>query len=149
VRLIALVAAYLSVEEGWRAVAKQIQIDKSENRLRLYEGGKVIRSYPVATGKSTTVTPEGRFTIVFKTTNPGWTNPDTGEFFPGGSPRNPLGSRWLGLSIGGGRRYGIHGTNAPWSIGQSITHGCVRMQNWAVEELYRLTPLGTVVVIRK
>lgn len=142
-------AAYLSWEEGWRAVAKQIVIDKSENRLRLYEGGQEIRSYPVATGKSTTITPEGRFTIVFKTVDPGWTNPDTGEFFPGGSPRNPLGSRWLGLSIGGGRRYGIHGTNAPWSIGQSITHGCVRMDNWAVEELYSLVPLGTVVVIRK
>ena len=129
-------------------MAKQIQIDKSENRLRLFEGGKEIRSYPVATGKSTTVTPEGRFTIVFKTTYPGWTNPDTGEFFPGGSPGNPLGSRWLGLSIGGGRRYGIHGTNAPWSIGQSITHGCVRMQTADVEELYQLVPLGTVVVIR-
>lgn len=130
-------------------MAKRIDIDKSENRLRLYDGGKLIRTYPVATGRATTITPEGRFTIVFKTTDPGWTNPDTGEFFPGGSPRNPLGSRWLGLSIGGGRRYGIHGTNAPWSIGQSITHGCVRMQNWAVEELYRLVPLGTVVVIKK
>jgi len=131
------------------ALAKRIVIDKSENRLRLYDGASLLKTYPVATGKSTTITPEGRFSIVFKTVDPGWTNPDTGEFFPGGSRRNPLGRRWLGLSIGGGRKYGIHGTNAPWSIGQSITHGCVRMQEADVEELYRQVPLGTVVTIQK
>jgi lipoprotein-anchoring transpeptidase ErfK/SrfK len=132
-------------------MAKRITIDKSENRLRLYDGTKLIKTYPVATGRSTTITPEGRFAVVFKTKDPGWTNPDTGEFSPGGSPRNPLGTRWLGLGVGNtrGRDYGIHGTNRPSSIGGHITHGCVRMYNHDVEELYQIVPLGTIVTITK
>lgn len=129
-------------------MAKRIVIDKSENRLRLYDGATLLKTYPVATGKSSTVTPVGRYTIVFKTHCPGWTNPDTGEFFKGCTAKNPLGHRWLGLSIGGGRRYGIHGTNNPGSIGGHITHGCVRMYPHDVEELYNTVPLGTVVVIQ-
>lgn len=129
-------------------MAKRIEIDKSENRLRLYEGANLIRTYTVSTGKATSITPEGRFSIVFKTKDPGWTDPETNRFFPAGSPKNPLGSRWLGLSIGGGRRYGIHGTNAPWSVGQHITKGCVRMQNADVEQLYQTVPLGTIVTIK-
>lgn len=129
-------------------MAKRIVIDKSENVLRLYENGWLLRTYPVATGRSTEQTPEGRFTIVLKVVNPSWTNPRTGQTIPGGSPRNPLGTRWLGLSVGGGRKYGIHGTNQPWSIGRHVSLGCVRMENWAVEELYRLVPVGTEVTIQ-
>lgn len=130
-------------------MAKRIVIDKSENRLRLYENGKLLKTYPVATGRSPAQTPEGRFTIVVKLINPAWTNPRTGRTTPGGVPHNPLGSRWLGLSIGGGREYGIHGTNQPWSIGRYVSLGCVRMHNRDVEELYRLVPIGTVVSIQK
>lgn len=131
-------------------MARRIEIDKRTNRLRLYDGAKLLHEYPVATGKSTTITPEGRFSVVFKTTYPGWTDPESGRFYPGGAPDNPLGTRWIGLGVGdtGGRRYGIHGTNAPWSIGHPITHGCVRMQNYDVEQLYDLTPLGTMVTIQ-
>lgn len=129
-------------------MAKRIVIDKSANVLRLYEDGRLLRTYPVATGRSSEQTPEGRFTIVLKIVNPSWTNPRTGQTIPGGTPRNPLGTRWLGLSIGGGRKYGIHGTNQPWSIGRHVSLGCVRMENWAVEELYRLVPVGTEVTIQ-
>ncbi|MFZ5815279.1 MAG: L,D-transpeptidase [Bacillota bacterium] len=127
---------------------KRIVIDKSENRLRLYENGRLLREYPVATGKEPSLTPEGSFTIVNKIVNPSWTNPRTGRTIPGGSPENPLGSRWLGLSIGGGSTYGIHGTNQPGSIGGYISLGCVRMHNRDVEELFRLVPVGTPVVIQ-
>jgi len=139
------------VGEGRTQVAKRIEIKKSANTLRFYDGEKLIKQYRVATGQDPRVTPEGRFSIVFKTTDPGWTNPKTGEFVPGGSPRNPLGSRWLGLGVPGtqGRDYGIHGTNQPWSIGQHITLGCVRMHNRDVEELYPQVPLGTMVTITK
>lgn len=130
-------------------MAKRIEIDKSENKLRLYDGGRLVKTYPVATGKSASITPVGRFTIVFKTVYPGWTDPETGQFYPGGSPQNPLGHRWLGLSVGGGKQYGIHGTNRPSSIGQHITHGCVRMYESDVEELYRTVPLGTIVTIKE
>lgn len=132
-------------------MAKRIHINKSTNRLRLYENGNLIREYPVATGKSPGVTPEGTFSIVFKTWNPTWTNPSTGVTIPGGSPQNPLGTRWLGLGVGDtrGRAYGIHGTNRPESIGQHITLGCVRMYNKDVEELYDMVPFGTMVTIEK
>lgn len=128
---------------------KRIVIDKSENRLRLYEGNRLLKSYPVATGMNPAQTPEGTFSIVVKIVNPSWTNPRTGETIPGGVPRNPLGSRWLGLSIGGGGQYGIHGTNQPGSIGGHVSLGCVRMHNKDVEELFRLLPIGTPVVIQK
>lgn len=130
---------------------KRILIDKSVNQLYLYENGQVIRQYPVATGASAAITPVGTFSIVLKVIDPSWTNPDTGETIPGGDPRNPLGSRWLGLSVGEtrGTKYGIHGTNRPESIGAYITHGCVRMYPQDVEELFDLVPLGTQVTIRE
>lgn len=132
-------------------MSKRILIDKSENTLRLLENGKQIRQYPVATGKSASITPVGTFSIVMKIKNPSWTNPETGKTTPGGDPRNPLGSRWLGLSVGNtrGKKYGIHGTNRPSSIGQHITLGCVRMYPHHVEELFNLVPLGTMVTIRE
>lgn len=130
-------------------MAKRIHIKKSTNRLRLYENDTLIREFRVATGKTPEITPTGRFTIVFKTHCPGWTNPRTDEFVKGCTPRNPLGTRWLGLSIGSprGKEYGIHGTNQPWSIGRHISLGCVRMHNRDVEWLYDQVPLGSTVVI--
>lgn len=129
-------------------MAKRIVIDKSENRLRLYENGRLTTTYPVGTGRSQELTPVGRFSIVLKIVNPSWTDPDTGRTTPGGVPANPLGTRWMGLSIGRGSKYGIHGTNNPGSIGRHVSSGCVRMHNRDVEELFRLVPLGTQVVIQ-
>jgi lipoprotein-anchoring transpeptidase ErfK/SrfK len=63
---------------------------------------------------------------------------------PADSPKNILGSRWLGLSE---KSYGIHGTTEPQSIGRQVTSGCVRMRNSDVEELYQIVPEGTEVVI--
>ena len=57
---------------------------------------------------------------------------------------NPLGTRWIGLSKAG---YGIHGTNAPESIGRAASHGCVRMRNRDVEELFALIGVGTLVEV--
>lgn len=96
--------------------------------LELYQDGMLVKTYPVAVGKPSTPTPTGDFTIVNKAVNPG------GAF----------GAKWLGLSI---PHYGIHGTNAPTSIGTAASHGCVRMQNPDVEELYSLVDVGTRVQI--
>ena len=52
---------------------------------------------------------------------------------------NPLGTRWLGLSLKG---YGIHGTNGPCSIGRNASHGCIRMRNRDVEELFKMVAVG-------
>ncbi len=74
--------------------------------------------------------------------NPVWTDPKTKTTVPSG-PSNPLGYRWLGLY----GNYGIHGTNAPWSIGRSVSHGCIRMYEEDVEELFESVPMGTPVEI--
>jgi lipoprotein-anchoring transpeptidase ErfK/SrfK len=131
-------------------MAVKVLIDKESNRLWLYQNGQIIREYPVATGRDPAQTPEGSFSVVFKTHNPSWTNPATGETVPGGVPENPLGARWIGLGVGdtAGRVYGIHGTNRPESIGHHVSLGCVRMHNEDVQELYELVPLGSIVTIR-
>lgn len=108
---------------------KHIMISVSHRQLYLYEDNHVLRQFPIAIGKPQTPTPVGEFTIANKTTHPG------GVF----------GSRWLGLSQ---PRYGIHGTNAPSSIGQSISKGCIRMHNQDVEYLFSQVQIGTRVKIR-
>ena len=67
----------------------------------------------------------------------------------GGAPNNPLGSRWLGLNANGttGDTYGIHGNNSEASIGKYVSHGCVRMHNADVEELFDKVAVGTSVTI--
>ena len=70
--------------------------------------------------------------------------PFTRAVVPPDSPKNILGSRWMGISEPG---YGIHGTRDPDSIGQAVTAGCVRMLNEDVEELYAIVPIGTEIAI--
>jgi hypothetical protein len=138
---------------GWGNSAQaasdyQIEINKTTNYLYLYKGGKVVSQYRVATGRSTSLTPEGTFKIIIKIVQPSWTSPDR-ELIPGGDPKNPLGPRWLGLQVNGdnGRTYGIHGTNNPSSIGSHASSGCVRMLNEQVIQLYNTVSTGTMVWI--
>jgi SH3-like domain-containing protein len=121
----------------------KIEINKKTNKLYLYKNGSVIKVYPVATGRSNSLTPEGTFPVVVKIVKPGWRG------IPGGHPDNPLGARWNGLSVRGdnGRTYGIHGTNNPSSIGKHASSGCVRMYNSDVIELYNTIYEGTAVWI--
>lgn len=126
----------------------RVIINKSKNLLYLYQRGELTRVFPIATGRSTSLTPEGVFRVAVKGINPAWKNP-AGQIIPGGVPENPLGSRWIGLSVNGddGLHYGLHGTNAPLSIGTYASSGCVRLINEQVEELYDLVSVGTLVEI--
>ena len=74
--------------------------------------------------------------------NPTWYK--AGTAVPYGSPKNILGTRWMGITK---PSYGIHGTTEPEKIGQQVTAGCVRMKNEEVEELYNFLPVGTEVTI--
>jgi L,D-transpeptidase ErfK/SrfK len=105
-----------------------INISIIAKTLTLYRNGRFFKAYPVATGKPTTPTPIGTFTIINKQVNPG----------------GPFGSRWMGLSK---PHYGIHGTNNPPSIGTAASNGCVRMHANDVEDLFNYTSVGTVVSI--
>lgn len=114
----------------------------------LYQAGQIVRAFKVATGKHRNSTPSGTFHIISKTRNPDWTY--KGQFVPGGTPENPLGHWWMGLSVTHretGTRLGIHGTNTPWLIGKSVSRGCIRMRNRDAAALYRLVSAGTPVVI--
>ncbi|WP_051569210.1 L,D-transpeptidase family protein [Alkaliphilus transvaalensis] len=121
-----------------------IVVNKTKRILTLYKGDEVIKKYPIAQGKSPSLTPEGKFTIVTKSINPAWGGAGIAAPVAGGAPNNPLGRRWLGLSHGGGGRYGIHGNSSPRSIGTDASLGCVRMINSDVEALYDLIPLRTI-----
>jgi lipoprotein-anchoring transpeptidase ErfK/SrfK len=122
-----------------------LEINKATHRLHVYLNDHIIYSFAVATGRSKGHTPEGTFKIVSKIENP-WYVPKNIE---GGSPRNPLGTRWMGLNVPGtnGYKYGIHGTNNPASIGHSVSGGCIRMYNQDAEWLYEHIPLNTYVRI--
>lgn len=124
-----------------------IIVNKSTNRLAYFNNGKLVSENPVATGKTTDLTPEGLFTLTVKAKDPYYRRKD----IPGGDPKNPLGARWLGFDAKGtdGRIYGIHGTNQPWSIGHYVSNGCVRMSNQAVRALYEQVPIGTKVYITR
>ena len=124
-----------------------ITINKSKNILTIYEGDKVYYKYPVATGSSPSLTPEGKFSFVTKSVNPAWGGGGYASPVAGGSPSNPLGKRWFGLSIGGGGSYGVHGNANARSIGTYASHGCVRMINTDVETIFEFIPVGTPVWI--
>ncbi|MTH54782.1 L,D-transpeptidase family protein [Bacillus mangrovi] len=122
-------------------------INKSINKLAFFENGKLVRVFSVATGRKDSYTPEGTFPIVSKIVN----RPYYKQNIPGGSPRNPLGDRWLGLNARGtyGTTYAIHGNNDERSIGKYVSSGCVRMYNNEVRWLYPRVNKMTKVVILK
>ncbi len=119
-----------------------ILVSIPDRKLALLEDGKVQKVYPVAVGKDSTPSPEGTFTIKSHVVNPTYYH--EGKVIAPG-PQNPLGSRWMGLSEKG---YGIHGTNAPKSIGKAASHGCIRMAKKDLEELFMLVKVGDAVDIR-
>ncbi|MDH7572516.1 MAG: LysM peptidoglycan-binding domain-containing protein [Clostridia bacterium] len=105
-----------------------IEIDRGRRILTLFRGGTRVAYFSVAVGKPATPTPLGNFRIRNKAVNPG----------------GPFGTRWLGLTTNG---IGIHGTNAPSSIGLAVSNGCIRMYNQDIEYLFPLVSVGTPVRI--
>ncbi len=119
---------------------KWIAVNKTKRILTLYEGTKVLKKYPVAVGNPHTLTKSGKYFINNKIIDPDWGGGGFADPVKGGTPENPLGSRWLGINRTDGS-YGIHGTNSFYSIGKFVSHGCIRMQNYMVEELFPLVPM--------
>ncbi|KQL40120.1 hypothetical protein AN960_07540 [Bacillus sp. FJAT-25509] len=120
-----------------------IIINTNTNKLSYYNKGKLVKTFSVATGKASSPTPTGKFKIVNKIKNRPWYK----ENIPGGAPNNPLGKRWMGLSVGSA--YGIHGNANESSIGKSVSHGCIRMHNSEIEWLFDQINVGATVIIAK
>ncbi len=128
---------------GYAADSWQIRINVPEYRLYLYHGTELYRSFYVAVGKTDSPSPIGEYWVANKVVNPTWYPPDKRRPVPPG-PNNPLGKYWLGLNHPG---YGIHGNNAEWSIGSSVSLGCFRMHNADIETLFNLVPVKTPVIV--
>jgi len=131
------------------AFARVIVINRELNRLYLFAGTKLWRTFPVATGQAIYPTPAGRWHIVVKWKDPWWYPPTQDAWAKGlkpvpPGPGNPLGTRWMGLDAPG---VGIHGTDEPASIGYSASHGCIRMQVPDAEWLFDHVDIGTTVYI--
>ncbi len=124
-----------------KAEPRRIVVSLAERRLALVDGVRVLRVYRTAVGAPGSPSPVGTFEIINRIENPTYYVP--GKVIPPG-PANPLGTRWLGLNLKG---YGIHGTNQPKSIGKAASHGCIRMRNKDVEELFQLVLPGDQVEI--
>jgi len=123
-------------QESSRAPARRIVVSIPDRKLAVVQSGRVVKVFQTAVGAPETPSPSGSFQIVERLTDPTWYY--KGKVVPPGKA-NPLGTRWLGLSAKG---YGIHGTNSPASIGHNASHGCIRMRNRDVEELFGMVSVG-------
>ena len=136
-----LLAAVSAAAEGVTppAAVRRIVVSIPDRKLAVIEEGSPVEVYEIAVGKPSTPSPVGTFTIVNRLANPTYYRP--GLVVAPGS-RNPLGTRWMGLSEKG---FGIHGTSEPSSIGYAKSHGCIRLRNADVERLYERLRPGDVV----
>jgi len=134
--------------------AGTIVVRQSERRLYLMLGSGRAISYPIGVGRhgmqwSGTVRIDGKYI------QPAWSppasikreNPRLPDVIPGGSPHNPMGVAAMTLS--GGGEYAIHGTNQPGLIGGFVSHGCIRMLNVDITDLYGRVGVGTTVVVTR
>lgn len=129
----------------------QIIVSFGDRRLYYVKSKGRAISYPIAIPKGSARW-SGTLRVSRKAVNPTWTptasmrreNPKLPAVVPGGHPRNPLGVRALYL---GNTLYRIHGTDAPWLIGQEVSKGCIRMHNNHVIDLYNRTRIGARVTV--
>jgi lipoprotein-anchoring transpeptidase ErfK/SrfK len=134
-----------------RTMPRTIVVRVDENKLYLYDGFDVLRTWSVATAMPGWTTPRGDWNLYRKAVNPTWYNPaldswgaDLPAVVPGG-PTAPMGTRALYITAPGLIR--IHGTPADDSIGSYASHGCIRMHNGEIEQLYPMVDVGTRVII--
>ena len=130
-----------------------IVIRTGERRLYYIVGaGQAIR-YPVGVGRAG-MQWSGTASIDGKYIEPAWSAPASirrdyrslPSVVPGGSTHNPMGAAAMTLSRG---EYAIHGTNAPGTIGGFVSHGCIRMHNEDIMDLYSRVGVGTHVVVTR
>jgi lipoprotein-anchoring transpeptidase ErfK/SrfK len=146
-----LASKTLKPSVGTDAFQKVLLVRIGENRLYLYENGKITHTYTVATGQEAFPTPQGQFEVVNKRYMPTWVNPDpTGwgssmpaSIAPGAD--NPLGLRAIDWSASGIRFHGVP-TSELSSLGYNASHGCIRMSNADAIQLFDLVDIGTPIV---
>ena len=121
---------------------RRVLVSLTDRRLAVIDDGNVLAYFPVAVGAAVSPSPTGEFEIVNRVSNPAYYHDGV---VMEASESSPVGTRWIGLNLKG---YGIHGTNAPRSIGRAASHGCIRLRNRDVEKLYAMLRVGDLVEIR-
>jgi lipoprotein-anchoring transpeptidase ErfK/SrfK len=141
---------------------RSLVLHRGKRQVVVVETGRELRRFPVAVGMPGWETPLGRFQVIEMAPDPVWKHPVSGKLYPPG-PNNPLGSRWIGfhrdcagksgfngqqhLEVKGCVSAGFHGTPQRESIGLAVSHGCVRMYDENVRDLFELVRMGTVVTV--
>ena len=162
--LFMIIAAAIAWPRGARAATRNvvafsgfapgtIVVKTSERRLYFVIDGDRALRFPVGVGRAG-MSWTGSARVEGKFVRPAWSppdmirreNPNLPEVIPGGAANNPMGDAALTLR---GGEYAIHGTNRPSSIGGFVSHGCIRMYNSDIRELYRLVSIGTPVVVEQ
>ena len=131
-----MAAAEALAQDNSSRPARRIMVSIADRKPAVLEGDRTVRIFETAVGAPKSPSPTGVYQIVNRIADPTWYS--KGKVVPPGKC-NPLGTRWLGLSRKG---YGIHGTNRPNSIGRNASHGCIRMRNREVEELFKMVAVG-------
>jgi hypothetical protein len=118
---------------------QRIVVSIPHRKLAVIRDGEIVKTYATAVGAPNSPSPVGEFAVINRIVRPTY-YAHRKVIRPGRF--NPLGTRWMGLDIKG---YGIHGTNVPKSIGKAESHGCIRLSNRDVEELFELVRVGDAV----
>ena len=126
----------------------RLEISRSQHRVALYRGTRLVKRYPVAVGRAGWETPLGEFHIFQMVQDPDWKHPLTGKVFRAGERGNELGHYWIGFWTNGKICAGFHGTPHPETVGKSASHGCIRMYEKDIEDLFAQIDLGTPVTVR-
>jgi hypothetical protein len=121
-------------------------IDLSDRQVYVLQGDQLHASFPIAVGRAGWETPVGQHEVIQMIRDPAWENPFTGDVIPPGID-NPLGVRWIGFWTDGDNYIGFHGTPNEASVGTAASHGCIRMYNRDVVQLFEMVAIGTPVIV--
>jgi lipoprotein-anchoring transpeptidase ErfK/SrfK len=147
---LATVAPRMTADSIFDAQPVAVTVSREGKTVRVFERGKLARTYRVAVGEPKYPTPTGQFSVQTMQKDPPWNVPHSewagdlaGKTIPGGDPKNPLVARWIGFD----GSVGFHGTKSIDSLGRAASHGCVRMNPGDVTDLYERVRAGTPVLV--
>ena len=125
----------------------RLEVSIRKRKVTAFHGEIPLKTYPVAVGKQGWSTPIGNHRVMQTIEYPAWQNPFTGDVIASRDPDNPLGDRWIGFWTDGKNWSGFHGTPNRASVGQAASHGCIRMYNEDIRELFSQVSTSTVVKV--
>lgn len=143
----------LVTQDKLTAKVAKIEVDKTRDQVRAFDGGgALVAVYPATVGSTERPAPKGTWAVRTVAPRPTYTydpkrltfgKKSMGKLTIAAGPNNPVGSTWIALSK---PTYGIHGTPDPELVGKRASHGCVRLTNWDAAQLGAAVEAGAKVV---